>query len=115
MSYSLEPDAMRKLVRVAQIVIDPADPGGVGDAEVFSNPRNAREILSQMTHGVQRGYLLDDEQIVDAYDTAVIDVATGDRRRLAVLGVVFPQGSFADDLGVDHGGAYGVVRSSHDY
>ena len=61
MSSSLEPNAMRELVSVAQIVVDPADPCGVGDAQVFSDPRNPREILSPVTHGVQRRYLLDDE------------------------------------------------------
>ena len=91
MSYSLEPNAMRELVSVAQIMINPADPCGVGDAEVFSDPRNTREILSPMTHSVQRRYLLNDEQIVDADDTAAIGVATGDRRRLAVLRVVLPR------------------------
>ena len=47
---------MRELVPMAQVVIDPADPCGVGDAQVFSDPRYARKILSQ-TDGPAAGYV----------------------------------------------------------
>src|SRR5689334_4879891 len=100
---------MRELARVAQVVIDGADPCRVGDAQVFADPREAWEISFPVTHGVQRRYFLNDEKFIDTDDRPGVGVAALECHGLVVLLVVLPEGFLANNLRMDDGGTDGIA------